>query len=187
GELLGDHHLWRKFIAFEGSIKVPMIIRPPHSGGDVPRGSCDDRNVCLEDIMPTLLEEAGIDIPPTVEARSLSAALRGGGQDGWREYIHGEHHRPDGTWQFVTDGREKFIWQTMSGKEWFFDLRNDPQELRNRVNDPAFADRVSLWRQRLIDVLARRPEDGFVSEGRLVPGTNLAGPVRQWLLEESTN
>src|SRR5690606_20733256 len=60
GELLGDHHLWRKFIAFEGSIKVPMIIRPPHSGGDVPRGSCDDRNVCLEDIMPTLLEEAGI-------------------------------------------------------------------------------------------------------------------------------
>lgn len=180
GELLGDHHLWRKSNGFEGAAKVPLIVRLPSMMKDMPRGTIDDRIVSLIDLLPTICQEAGVDIPPTAEGASLSPALRG--QKGpWRDYIHGEHSRPEGSWQFVTDGREKFIWNSGSGREWYFDLTTDPQELRNRVNDPAVADRVALWRQRLVDELAARPEDQMVKDGVLNPGRILPD-VRPWLI-----
>jgi hypothetical protein len=89
-----------------------------------------------------------------------------------------------GGWQFVTDGREKFIWETESGREWFFDLANDPQELNDLADDPKHASRVSAWRNRLIEVLAERPGDGLTDGQRLIAGTK-APAVRDWVLEAS--
>ena len=40
--------------------------------------------------------------------------------------------------------------------------------------DPDAAPRVSVWRDRLVAILARRPEDGLVEDGRLVPGKTFA-------------
>jgi arylsulfatase len=183
GEMLGDHHLWRKFNAFEGSASIPLIIRPPRSMNGALRNTRDDRITCLEDLMPTLLDLAGVEIPSAVEGRSLAPALRGE-QGDWRTHVHGEHERAGGGWQFVTDGHEKFVWQTRTDQEWFFDLRTDPQELHNAVNDPQFRERANLWRQRLVDELAKRPEDDLVENGRLKPGKTPPA-VRKWLLEQA--
>ena len=73
GEMLGDHHLWRKMNGFEGSAKVPLIVRMPLTMKGVPRNVRDDRTVILEDMMPTFLEEAGVPIPRTVEGQSFVA------------------------------------------------------------------------------------------------------------------
>ncbi len=72
--------------------------------------------------------------------------------------------------QYVTDGRQKYIWFSGSGVEQFFDLEIDPQEMVNRIDDDACAEDVTRWRNRLIAELRGRPE-GFSDGERLVPGS----------------
>ncbi len=181
GELLGDHHLFRKANGFQGSADIPLLIRPPRDV-EIPRGKESEVPTTHMDIMPTVLEAAGVEAPKGVEGDSLLAPMRGE-TVGWREFVHGEHTRSRAGWQFVTDGREKYIWDSLSGREWFFDLGEDPRETWNRAGDPAAADRVAEWRARLIEVLAARPEDGLVVDGRLAPG-KIAPTVRPELEEE---
>lgn len=167
GELLGDHNMFRKYTPHEGSAGIPFILKPPPL--ECAQGTFRDEPVGLMDIMPTVLEAAGIEIPRNVEGRSLGSLVRG--QGGFeREYIHGEHTRSDVGWQFLTDGREKYIWDSLTGREWFFDLKNDPQENTDCLSDPRYRKKVSAWRRRLVKELSGR-KDTVLSDGaKLIPG-----------------
>jgi arylsulfatase A-like enzyme len=125
-----------------------------------------DEAACLEDVMPTLLDMAGVPIPPSVEGRSLLPLMRGQGQGWARPYVTIEHAP---THQALTDGKEKFIWFVADGREQFFDLDRDPQELHDASKDAGAAGRVALWRERLVKELATRPE-GFSDGTKLIPG-----------------
>jgi len=167
GDMLGDHHHWRKTYAYEGSAGVPLLCRWPR-GWDLPRGAVLDHPVELRDIMPTLLEAAGAEVPPSVDGRSLLAAARG--EPGWREWVMGEYtacYRHDQGMQYVTDGHEKYIWFHHTGRERFFDLDTDPGECRDLAADPAAAGRIARWRAVLAEVDARRG-DPRGQGGRLV-------------------
>lgn len=172
GEMLGDHHLWRKERAFEASARVPFIVRAPDSHG-LKAGSLCALPATHADILPTLLDMAGIKQPSGLDGRSLLPAMRGETPTSWRDCIHIEHAPND---QCVTDGALKFIWLPGSGKELFFDLTQDPHELRNLIGQAAYADQVTTWRGKLIDRLRHRPE-GFVQNGRLVPGRPYNGAI----------
>jgi arylsulfatase len=164
GEMLGDHYLWRKQQPYESSARVPLLIRVPHRLG-WPRGVVLDPPVCLEDIMPTLLELADVEIPSTVEGRSLVPLLRGE-KPAWRDCLHLEcapHFHA------LTDGHEKYVWLPASGAEQFFDLRKDPNELRNLAGKPSHRARIARWRRRLIAELEDRPE-GFTDGRTLTAG-----------------
>lgn len=161
GEMLGDHYRWRKQLPYEPSARVPLLVNVPRHFG-WPRGVVLDQPVCLEDIMPTLLDMAGAPVPSSVEGRSLVPLLRGE-QPAWRDHLHIEC-APN--FQALTDGREKYVWLPSTGEEQFFDLQTDPRELRNLVDQ---TDRVTLWRARLITELTGRPE-GFTDGSRLIPG-----------------
>ncbi len=183
GEMLGDHYLFRKCYPYEGSARIPLLVCGP---GVKPRQVCD-APVCLEDIMPTVLELAGCRIPQTVEGRSLLPILRGQATTSGREILHGEHatcYSYEQANHFLTDGREKYIWFTASGTEQLFDLEQDPAELRNLAADPAAAGRLTRWRSRLVQQLSDRPE-GFSDGQQLVCGRphgallpHVAGPPR---------
>jgi len=165
GEMLGDHYLWRKSVPYEGSAHIPMLIHAPPSFG-FPGGQVLDQPVCLEDLMPTLLDFAGAAIPETVEGRSLVPLLAGRPDAAWREFVHVEcapHHHT------LTDGREKFIWFAADGREQFFRLSDDPMECHDLAARPEEAERVAVWRKRLVAHLADRPE-GFSDGRRLLPG-----------------
>ncbi len=180
GELLGDHNHFRKVVPLEGSAHVPLVVLPPRDW-DGPRGVTVDEPVAHMDIMPTVLQWAGVDIPEDVEGLSLNPAMQGESMP--REWLQGEHAAGFGqAHQFVTDGREKYIWFTQSGEELFFDLTEDPQEEHDRSDDPAYADRVDLWRTRLAQVLAERGDDDLSDGESLLPGTGLPS-AREWLLE----
>lgn len=84
--------------------------------------------------------------------------------------------------QFLTDGKEKYIWFTKDGTEQFFDLDADPWELHNLAKDPSAANRVAKWRTRLVEELSKRPQDKLTDGKRLRPGT-LLPLVRPELLE----
>jgi arylsulfatase A-like enzyme len=122
--------------------------------------------VCLEDIMPTLLEVAGIDVPDHVQGKSLVGVLRSG-QGHIRDYLHGEHspcYSAKQAYHFLTDGSAKYVWRPHDGAEQLFDLRRDPTELRDLAGRRERARDLKTWRTRMVKQLAGRPE-GF-SDGR---------------------
>lgn len=184
GEMLGDHHLFRKTYAYEGSAKVPLLLGWACGGKTAGVGACD-APVSLEDVYPTLLEAAGAPLPARTEGRDLLPFLRG--EDApRREFVHGEHsacYAREHGMQYLTDGREKYIWFTLSGREQLFDLEHDPDELRDLSGDPAGRERLQLWRERLVKLLAERPEDGLSDGKKLLPGRNLPA-ARPALLKE---
>jgi arylsulfatase len=72
GDMLGDHHLWRKTYAYEGSAKIPMILRWPKSMGMAQqRGGRLPQPVELRDVLPTFLDAAGATIASHLDGRSL--------------------------------------------------------------------------------------------------------------------
>jgi choline-sulfatase len=168
GEMLGDHNLWRKTYAYEGSARIPMIVRPPDSW-DVPRGDVRDEVVELRDVMPTFLEAAGLPVPDTCDGVSMLPLARGERPE-WRTYLQGEHSRAYSEEQamfYLTDGREKYIWFPYLGTEQFFDLTTDPGECHDLSAREDLQQRVSAWRGRLTRELCARNSD-MVRDGRLV-------------------
>jgi len=180
GEMLGDHHLFRKTYAYEGSAAVPLIISVP--GGA--KGQVCDAPTVLEDLYPTMLELAGVPIPPGVEGSSLVPFVETGAAPQPREYVHGEHSEPyaaEEAMQFLTDGKEKYVWFTLTGREELFDLTRDPRETKNLAGDPSARERLELWRERMVAELAPREQDGMSDGKQLLPGVALPA-VRPELL-----
>ncbi len=172
GEMLGDHYLFRKCEPYEGSSRIPFLIQASPELGFKSGVKCN-RPVCLEDIMPTLLEVAGLEAPRNLDGVSLVPVLVGD-PDEVRDVLHCEHstcYDAEQGYHFLTDGRMKYIWRPATGKEQLFDLQADPQEL----NDLIGHEEVEVWRRRMIEELTGRPE-GFVAGGKLVAGREY-GPV----------
>ena len=73
----------------------------------------------------------------------------------WRSFVQGEHttcyDREHGM-QYLTDGREKYIWFHHTGEEQFFDLSTDPGECTDLSKDPSVASRLQSWRRRLAEI-----------------------------------
>ena len=168
GDMMGDHYHWRKTYAYEGSARVPFIVKYP-DGWNVPKNKTIDKPVELRDIMPTLLDAAGVDIPDSVDGDSLLKIANGDSE--WREFVQGEHtscYTKEQGMQYITDGHEKYIWFHHTGKELFFDLDEDPGECRNLAGKLESKERVEKWRSRLAEVNEKRG-DPRGQDGKLVP------------------
>jgi arylsulfatase len=167
GDMMGDHEMYRKGFPYEGSAHIPFIVSAPKDYG--PREQVVDEVVELRDIMPTVLELAGVPVPDGVDGRSVAPFLRGERGLEWREALHGEHTLFGQSLQWITDGKSKYVWLSREGQEQYFDLVEDPHEVHNLIADPMRADEIERWRQVLIGYLRDR-EEGYVQNGRLVPG-----------------
>lgn len=170
GEMLGDHYHWRKTYPFEGSARVPMLLRFPDGWRpELPRKRLIDRPVGLEDVMPTLLGVAGAPVPETVEGRDL-LTLVADPEGRWRETYHGEStpnmYDPENAMQYLVDERFKYIYYPVTGTELLFDLASDPGETTDLSGDPDHESVLATYRDKLVEQLADRPE-GFVAEGDL--------------------
>ncbi len=173
GEMLGDHNLWRKVSACDSSARIPFIVRPPHGG--TTRANMEAISmVGLEDIMPTFLDAAGVDIPKTVEGHSLMPLLKDERAE-WRSYYHHEHapcYASDYAYQCLTSKDWKYVWNPINGAELLFDRRNDPQELYDLAPVSEYADVLEQWRSDLALELQGRPEglsDGKTLKTGMIP------------------
>ena len=90
GEMLGDHGLLLKGCRFyEGLVRVPLMISWP---GRVQPGIRDDL-VELVDVVPTLYELLGMDVPAHVQGRSLAPGICGhDGAAPQRDFVRCEHY-----------------------------------------------------------------------------------------------
>ena len=135
GEMLGDHGLTRKGCRFyEGLTHVPLIISSPSR---FRQGVRSGALVELIDIVPTLLELAGLDVPKDVQGRSLLPILTGeSAANSHREFVRCEYRdaldmpgksRAD----MIFDGRHKLVVYHGAGLGELFDLEKDPHEFDN--------------------------------------------------------
>lgn len=142
GDMLGDHGLWAKRTFYEGASNVPLILLGA-SGNDsnqrVGLGQIDDRILGLQDLMPTLLDLADIEIPDHVEGISALA-------DEKRDYLYGEVDNPDDMNRMIRQGDWKLIYHAVGNHRQLFNLKTDPRECTDLAADPdhqAILDRLT--------------------------------------------
>lgn len=147
GEMLGDHEIWGKVVMYEGSIRIPLVIRPP--GGAPPwvaQGMTDQK-----DITASILEMAGLD-PTGLPGRSLVPKVVMGagatdaqvGKDSVFAEIIGDPVNVRFQVVMVRDARYKVQFDVqMSTPTEVYDLVEDPDELVNLVSDPDYVDIIA--------------------------------------------
>lgn len=174
GDMLGDHHHWRKTYPYEGSTHIPYIVKWPDSLSRImTNGSRIEQPVELRDFLPTFIDLAGGTVPPDMDGQSLCKLVQGQTAD-WRKYIDMEHatcYRKENYWCALTDGKIKYVWNFYTGKEELFDLVKDPQELQECSAKPAYAGSLKELREAMVAHLSERGES-FVKNGQLVPRTS---------------
>lgn len=124
GDMLGEHGFWEKHSFYEGSVRVPLVIRFPARFEGARRV---DRNVSLCDLYPTLCELAGLPVREDLDGRSLVALLNGD-EGGWDDAVYSEL---DGDSVMVKSGWLKYCWYGEGYPEELFDLASDPGENRD--------------------------------------------------------
>jgi arylsulfatase A-like enzyme len=170
GEMLGDHGYFRKCEPYEGSANIPLVI----AGSPELKfkaGMQSDQPVCLEDLMPTLLELAGVKCPTPIDGINLMPTLQSQKQSA-RDVLQFEHavcYSREQAFQALTDGHFKYIWRPWDGSEHLFDLQRDPREEHDlaRTSPPVLD--LNPWRDRMVQVLVNRPE-GFSDGTQLISG-----------------
>ncbi|MBN8480023.1 MAG: sulfatase [Xanthomonadales bacterium] len=93
----GEHRAWGKVLAYEESIRVPLLLRGP----GVPAGRIRDALVLNHDLAPTLAALAGAVPTFAMDGSDLRALLDGTEPPGWRRRLLVEHFR-DGAWAPVS-------------------------------------------------------------------------------------
>jgi arylsulfatase A-like enzyme len=138
----------------EASIRVPTLLHGP----GFERVGTFEGLVSLVDLAPTLLDAAGLDVPGTMQGRSLLRTLRG--EEAPREEIFiqiSEHHvgRALRTrrWKYEIEAPGKDGWRD-SGSDFYaearlYDLEEDPNELKNLIASPDHAETRAWLRGRI--------------------------------------
>ncbi|HUV08175.1 MAG TPA: sulfatase-like hydrolase/transferase [Spirochaetia bacterium] len=146
GEMLGDHGIFLKGpYMYEPMVRVPLIVSWP---GTFEAGLKSDALVELVDIAPTLLEAAGVDVPPSVQGRSLYSICAGeSSAHVHRETVYSEYynslvtHRDPVPYVTMVRGRRfKIVCYSGLGTGELYDLANDPQEQENLWGSSDLAD-----------------------------------------------
>jgi arylsulfatase A-like enzyme len=141
GEFQGAHGLTGKWLMYEESIRVRLIIRDPRPPQPLRGRRCEEMVLSI-DLAPTMLALAGVPIPAPMQGRDLRPLLRGE-PVAWRDDWYYEHtytnllHRIPKT-EGVRTKQWKYTRYTdyTPPYEQLFDLAADPQELRNLAGDP---------------------------------------------------
>jgi arylsulfatase A-like enzyme len=142
GLALGRHGLMGKQNVYDHSVRVPLLFSGPGIPADERRTS-----FCyLADIFPTLCELSGIELPASVEGRSLVGAMREDAPG--REELYLAYR---GVQRAVRDERWKLVEYVVDGARTtqLFDLENDPWELDNLAGQSASAAEVERLRASL--------------------------------------
>ncbi|MBL6927940.1 MAG: sulfatase-like hydrolase/transferase [Rhodospirillales bacterium] len=133
GDMQGNHGLYAKRLFLEPSACVPTFLVLPKGDMAESRGSVREDLFGLADVMPTLLEIAGITVPDTCEGISML------GSEG-RPFFYGECMEDGKATRMIREGGFKLIWYPAGNRVQLFDLANDPKECRNLADDAAHAE-----------------------------------------------
>jgi N-acetylglucosamine-6-sulfatase len=142
GYFMGEHTFLDKRLAYENSMRVPMLIRYPK----IIKPNTIINEQCLNiDMAPTILKLAGIDKPDYMQGESLLNLLKDKKEDNWRKSILFEYYL-DTYWPYA--GPSQIAVRTENYKlvdaflendiDELYDLKKDPGEMNNLINNPEY-------------------------------------------------
>jgi len=163
----GGHFDKRSYMPQE-VLRVPMAIRWP---SHIQQGQACDRLVSLVDVAPTILEAARTGFEHHTDGRSLFP-LFGGTASEWRNDLmcetHG-HSEAGIVGRVIVSDRCKYV-ATRGQMHELYDLRKDPYELNNLIDDEAHKSIRSKLRQRLLVWQEMtRDDESVLWEGAMIP------------------
>ncbi|MCU0228258.1 MAG: sulfatase [Bryobacterales bacterium] len=156
GFAFGEHGLIDKRTAYEESMRVPMLARCPEL---FPGGRVVDEMVANLDVMPTVLDVAGVPVPEGAHGASMIPLLQGSRPASWRkellyEYYWERNFPQTPTVHALREDRYKFIrTQGIWDIEELYDLQEDPIEGKNLIFSAAHKDLIQRMRAKLFDIL----------------------------------
>lgn len=156
GELFGAHGRRAKNIFYEEAIRVPFLIRWKD---ELETGVSRDFILNTVDIMPSLLSLMGLPIPKEVEGIDKSTDIRGetDTDDAALMMCCG----PTATfgngqeWRALRSRRYTYAVFKSDGKEFLFDDKEDPYQMKNLIDDPAYADIAASMKQQMYNKMAK--------------------------------
>lgn len=167
GYFLGEHNLFDKRYMYDEAIRMPLIVRYPKL---IKPGIRSSEMVTNVDFAPTLLDLAGVPIPPSMQGRSVRPLLDGKTPADWPQnmyYHYWDHHwtrRP--SHYGVRTHSHKLIYFYGLLREgrapeacWeLYDLKEDPHERVNVYGNPEYA-RVTADLKEQLNALRRKYND----------------------------
>lgn len=143
GDMLGEKGLWFKMSFFEGSSRVPLMISLPQKAGQT-----INTPVSTLDICPTLCDLASIsmdEVRPWTDGQSLAGLMNGEtrAEPVRMEYAAEASYAP---LIGIRQGDYKYI-QCALDPDQLYDLKNDPNELKNCAQNPEYADILANFQE----------------------------------------
>jgi arylsulfatase A-like enzyme len=157
GFFLGEHGLIDKRFAYEESLRIPLLVRYPRR---IKSGQTPSEMALNIDVCPTILDYCGVKPVAPVAGKSLAPVMEGQPTD-WRKDFLYEYDEPGFRLSkqgfpmphvlAVRGDRYKYIEHLESNADKFelYDLKKDPKEMRNLIDDPAHAQVLSDMKRRL--------------------------------------
>ena len=170
GFFMGEHGWYDKRWMFEQSYRTPLLIQWP---GITKPGSVNEDMVSNLDFAETFLEMAGVKIPFDMQGRSMVPILKGETPTNWRKEHYYHYYEYPGS-PFVkrhygmSTERYKLIHYYYDIDEWeLYDIKADPQEIRNVYNDPAYASVKADLHKRLKKLMEKYKDSEALAESFL--------------------
>jgi arylsulfatase A-like enzyme len=145
GFYLGEHGWFDKRFMYEESLQMPLLVRYPK---EIRAGSVNKDIVMNLDFAETFLDYAGARVPEDMQGVSLRPLLQGRTPGDWRKSMYYHYYEYPAVHSVkrhygVRTKRYKLIHFYNDIDEWeLYDLKSDPDEMRNVYSDPAYADTV---------------------------------------------
>ena len=162
GYFYGEHGLSvERRLAYEEAIRMPLLVRYPKTI----RAGTVRRELALNiDLAPTLLQLAGLEVPVTMQGRSLVPLLKGA-RPAWRHSFLIEYYSDKVFPRIVQMGyravrseRWKYIqYSELPGMDEFYDLRTDPYEMKNLIDRPAASKALAGMKTEMERLLKENP------------------------------
>ena len=131
GDLCGEHGRLNKGVPYEGSARVPFLFYYPDK---IPAGTVVNEALSCVDFVPTLFALTGDEPPKGVEGRDASALFRSA-KTKWDDIAFIRSTSTGKPWFAAATDRYKLVYSAL-GDPWLFDLKSDPDELRNNFANP---------------------------------------------------
>jgi len=158
GYFHAEHGLADKWYPYEESIRTPLIVRDPRLPA-AKRGTTDDNFTLNVDLAPTILAAAQLPAPARMQGRDLAPLYLAAKPPAWRTEFFYEHATIKNI-KFIPSSEAlvrkdvKYVYWPDYQHEELFDLRTDPLEENNLINDPARATQLASLRTRFAELKA---------------------------------
>jgi len=165
GHFLFEYGMYGKWLMYEPSLRVPLVIYDPRIAADKRTKSVDAIALSI-DMAPTLLDFGGVQPPEPMQGRSLVPWLEGRVPENWRKDMFYEYNFVmfpgdipssvgvrDARWKYIRYLDPRFEYDQL------FDLESDPDEAKNLVADPKYATELARLRARLDAYRAEIPDN----------------------------